>query len=75
MDKEFYSVNDLINIFGVTRQTILNCIKYGRIQAFRVGIGSRSPYRINRIEIERIQKMGFQETLRNIQEYLKGDEK
>ncbi len=74
MQKEFYSVSEFASLLDVNRQTIQIAIKFGRIQAFRVGIGKRSPFRIHFTEIERIMKMGFEETIRNVKEYIKEKE-
>lgn len=74
MQKEFYSVSEFASLLDVNRQTIQTAIRYGRIQAFRVGIGKRAPYRIHFTEIERIMKMGFDETVNNIKQFIKEKE-
>ncbi len=70
MQKEFYSVSDMAKLLDVNRQTIQTAIRFGRIQAFRVGIGKRSPYRIHHTEIERIQKIDFENVVNNLKDLM-----
>jgi len=63
MEKEYYSVEEFANRFSIHPETIRKAIKAGRIQAVRIGIGKRSPYRISRHEIDRISVMSFDEII------------
>lgn len=61
MEKEFYSVYEFAEIFGVSYRLIIRGISQGRIRAFRMTNGRRSPYRIHMSEINRIQAIGMNE--------------
>jgi len=69
MTDEYYTVNEVSKKLKVDPQTIRRAIVKGRIQAFRVGYGAKSPYRIAANELERIAVMDFQETIKNILSY------
>lgn len=62
----FYTVQEMANMLKVSIITIRRAIKAGRIQAFRVGSGAKSPYRIAGTEIDRIMVMNFDECMKNI---------
>ena len=53
--KKMYSINQLAEILGVHRNTILNWIKIGKVKAVRIG----NLWRISEEEIEVI-KQGFE---------------
>lgn len=46
--KDFYSIDDLVTLLGVTRQTITKEIRLGRLEAFKIG----PQYRISREALE-----------------------
>lgn len=52
--KKMYSINQLADILGVHRNTILNWIKLGKVKAVRIG----NLWRVSEEEIEVIKK-GF----------------
>lgn len=52
--KEFYTVMEFADKLRIHPNTVRSAIKAGRIQAFRVGLGKRSDYRIPNTEINRI---------------------
>jgi len=66
MTNEFYTVFDVAKILGLHPQTIRNAIKNKRIIAFRGGYGKRSPLRISKEEIGRIQVMNLEATIINL---------
>ena len=54
MIDEFFTIEEFAKILKVHPNTIRNGIKCGRIQAFKVGRGHKSTYRIFKREIERM---------------------
>ncbi len=50
----FMSVKEFASHIGVHYNTVIRSIKKGRLNAFRVGEGKRSCYRIAKTEINRI---------------------
>jgi len=69
MEEEFFTVEELANILKVHANTIRRSIKKGRINAFRAGSGSTSPFRISKSELNRIRVMDFEVTLKNMISY------
>ena len=57
------TVNELAEILKYDPQTIRRLIREGRIFAFRVGKGKKSPYRILPEEVGRLRLIGFEEQL------------
>lgn len=55
-EREFLSIKEFAQLIGVHPNTVRNAIFSGRIYAFRVGSGGKSPFRIPRTEV---QKMAF----------------
>lgn len=68
MAKEYYSAKEFGEIFNISYQTILKAIKNGRIRAFKLGEGTRNPYRIPASEILRIETQGMMEINPNFKE-------
>lgn len=54
MEKKVYTVEETAELLHVAPITIRRAIKAGKIKAFRVGPGVRSPLRISYAEIERL---------------------
>ena len=54
-DKEFYSIEDIANLFGISWRTIQRYIKNGRIKAIKVG----RQWRIPLDELRKIKKQGL----------------
>ena len=52
IEQEFLSIKEVAVIFGVNECTIRRAINRGWIVAFKIGEGSRSPYRISRRTID-----------------------
>jgi excisionase family DNA binding protein len=65
MQQSYLSVNDFAKMMKVSEVTIRRAIQKGRINAFRVGAGKRSPFRIPFTEVERIQMMSHEEIMKN----------
>jgi len=63
LDPSFYSIKEFASKLGVHGNTIRRAIKNGRIQAFRVGIGVKSIYRIPYSEINRIALFDLREMI------------
>jgi excisionase family DNA binding protein len=61
-----YTVEDVAKIFQYHPATIRRLIKKGRIFAFRLGNGKKSPYRIKHEEIERLIEIGFEEQIKEL---------
>ena len=53
-EESFYTVMEFADKVRIHPQTVRTAIKKGRIQAFRVGAGPRSDYRIPNTEVARI---------------------
>lgn len=68
MEKEFYTVEEFANKFSIHPQTIRIAIQKGHIQAVRIGVGKRTPYRISYHEVDRLSKLSFDQILENIKE-------
>jgi len=58
MIKTYYNVQEFARVMRVSDNTVRLAIKKGRINAFRVGAGKKSHFRIPHSEIERIQLIG-----------------
>lgn len=65
MDR-FLTVNEAAEILRLTPWTVRKAIREGRIKAFKVGSGQRSVYRINAIEIQRMQDFDLREFNQNL---------
>lgn len=65
MQQTYLSVNDLAKMMRVSEATIRRSIQKGRINAFRVGAGKKSPFRIPLSEVQRIQLMSHEEIMKN----------
>jgi len=61
MEKEFYSVEEFAKVFEVSYWMIIEAIRQGRVRAFKITTGKRSPYRIHKSEILRVQFDGIHE--------------
>lgn len=64
----FYSIKEFAIKLGVHSNTIRRAIKSGRINAFRVGSGKKSIFRIPGSEIQRIALFDLQEMVEKIVE-------
>lgn len=56
MEKEFLSINETCDVFGIHKNTLYIWIKKGFIVAIRIGNKPKSPYRISRKSIEAIHE-------------------
>lgn len=66
--KNFFTVYEFAEKIRVHPNTIRRAIQKGRIQAFRVGIGSRSSYRIPNTEVERLCELDMSKLIEKIVE-------
>lgn len=66
MQKEYYTVKEFSEIFGISYRSILSSIRSGRIRAFKIGVGRRHPYKIPHSEILRLEICGIQEVNPNL---------
>lgn len=62
----FYTVREFSNLVKVHPNTVLKGIKEGRIQAFKIGKGSRSDYRILGTEIKRLCELDMTKLIKEI---------
>lgn len=65
-EREFLTVQELSDKVRVHPNTIRRAIKDGRIQAFRVGIGSKSSYRIPNTEVQRLCELDMTKLIQKI---------
>ena len=61
----FLTVQETARILKISPRTVRRAIKDGRIKGFKVGTGKRSIYRINEIEIQRMQSFDLKEFMEN----------
>lgn len=61
----FCTVKQFAEMLQMHPNSILNSIKKGRLQAFRIGYGSRASYRIPLSEINRIAEMDLVKNARD----------
>ncbi len=71
---EFLTINQLAEILQVTPRTIMRYIKIGRIQALKLGDLRKSPVRIHVSELIRLQKVGYEENMKEIRKSILGEE-
>lgn len=53
-ESEFLTIMEFANKLRVHPNTVRNCIRTGRIQSTRTGIGKRAQYRIPKTELGRL---------------------
>ena len=51
---ETYTINEVAKILKYNPETIRRLIREGKINAFRIGMNSKFPYRISAKEIEKL---------------------
>ncbi len=68
MDKEYYSINEFANLFSISEHIVRKGIKEGKIRAFKLSESIRSPYRIHKSEVYRIQAEGMRKSRTDIYE-------
>ena len=74
--EEYISIKEFAKAANVHPSTIRRAIKAGRIQAFRIGPGKRSVFRIATSEFGRMRWCDLQEVIKNhSQELLEKGEK
>jgi len=66
MDDGFYTIKEFARVLQVHPNTIYRAIKFGRIQAFRVGTGKKAHWRIYRHEVQRMAEFDLRDTLERI---------
>ncbi len=62
----FYSIKEFAQKLGVHPNTIRRSIKNGRINAFKIGAGKKSIYRISHSEINRVALFDLEEMIEKI---------
>lgn len=73
MVNDFYSIKEFAKLLKVHHNTVRNGIKYGRIQAFRVGKGKTSSYRIPYTEVQRMALFDMNQVIKNIAKVMKDE--
>ena len=69
--KQHYTVKEVAQILRHDPQTIRKMIRTGRINAFKLGSGTRrTPYLIAEEELERLSVIGYEENLKQLKEGL-----
>jgi len=63
---DFYSIKEFAQKLGVHANTVRRSIKNGHINAFRVGAGKKSIYRIPHTEIHRVALLNLEDIVKNI---------
>lgn len=63
--QEFYTIQEFADKLRIHHNTVRNGIKKGKYQAFRVGSGPRSEFRIPKNEVNRICEFDM---IKNIEE-------
>lgn len=66
IDKEFLSIKELAKLICVHPNTIRRNVKNGKINAFKVGKGIRSIFRIPRTEIHRLSYEHLEKVIKKI---------
>jgi excisionase family DNA binding protein len=70
--KQHYTVKEVAQILRHDAQTIRKMIRTGRINAFKIGSGTRrSPYLIAEEELERLSVIGYEENMKQLKEGLR----
>ena len=64
----YYSIKEFAKLIRVHEQTVRNSIRSGRIQAFRVGNGKKSAFRIPASEVSRIALFDMKDLVKQIME-------
>ena len=64
--ESFYSIKEFAELLKMHPKTIWRGIRYGRIQAFRVGQGKRAAYRIPASETTRMAMFDLNEFLKGM---------
>jgi excisionase family DNA binding protein len=54
-DLDVFTIAELTVRWRVSRQTIMETVHAGRLQAFRIGAGKRAHYRVPRAEVVRFE--------------------
>ena len=72
--KDFYTIQEFADFLSVHSNTVRNGIRSGHIQAFRVGRGIKSSWRIPHSEINRMGLFNLEEVIDKIIEKRKGVE-
>lgn len=65
-NKDFYTICEFAEYLHVHHNTIRNGIKNGHIQAFRIGRGKKSSFRIAHSEISRMALFNLEEVIENL---------
>lgn len=64
--KDFYTIQEFADYLKIHYNTVRNGIKNGHIQAFRVGKGKKSSYRISHTEINRMALFNLEKVIDDI---------
>ena len=74
---DFLTVKEVAKLFRAHPSAIRSAIKAGKIRAVRIGIGVRAPFRIPKLEIDRLQSMAWDDAMIGFKElsaFYEGDQ-
>lgn len=63
MVEHFLTIAQVAALLQLSPSTIRRYIKTGRIRAFKVGHGDKAAVRIKREELDRLQRVGYEENM------------
>ncbi len=66
----FMTIAQVAEELQVSAKTIRRFIKTGRIRAFKLGQGMKAAVRIKREELERLQRIGYEENMQALRKEL-----
>lgn len=72
-NRDFYTIDEFAEYLHVHYNTVRNGIKNGHIQAFRIGRGKKSSFRIPHSEISRMALFNLEEVIDTLIEKRKGE--
>jgi excisionase family DNA binding protein len=64
--EDFLSIKEFASLIHVHSNTVRNMIRCGKLNAFRLGKGKKSPYRISRTEINRMTFVDLETLVKEI---------
>lgn len=66
IENDFFTIKEFAGKIGVHPNTVRRAVKSGRIGAFKVGSGKKSPYRIAKTEVNRMALFDMEQMIERI---------